>query len=87
MNIPDESMFYTVFCVEPAAAAGYIITGIFTLERDAQAHAAECEARPRYSNSASVQRLPYEQIVTLLVKDRLRELADAIDRLVGTGAA
>lgn len=86
MNIPYEPMFYVVHCYEPAAEA-FIITGIFTLERDAEQHRAQREAMPRHSNSTGIQRLSMDQITTLLVKDRLRELAGAIDRLIGAGAS
>jgi len=65
MTYPDEPMFYTVFCFEPAA------------DRNAQ---------PRHSNSAHIQRLTPDQVITRLVKDRLRELADALDRLAAADA-
>lgn len=86
MNIPYEPMFHAVFCYEPAAEA-FIITGIFTLERDAEQHRAQREAMPRHRNTTCIQRLTMDQITTLLVKDRLREMAGAIDRLIGAGAA
>ena len=76
----DEPMFYTVHCYEPAAE-DFILTGLFTLESDAQRHRDECNALLRYSNTATIQHLTLGQITTLLVKDRIRDLAAAIDRL------
>ena len=86
MTYPDEPMFYTVFCFEPAAD-GFIITGIYSLERDAEAHAADRNAQPRHHNSAHIERLTLDQVITRLVKDRLRELADALDRLAAADAS
>lgn len=85
MNTPDDPMFYVVHCYEPAAE-DFIITGIFTLAPDAEQHRAQREAQPRHRNTTGIQRLTMDQITTLLVKDRLRELAGAIDRLIGAGA-
>ena len=78
-------MFYVVHCYEPAAA-DFIITGIFTLAPDAEQHRAQREAQPQHRNTTSIQRLTMGQITTLLVKADLRELAGAIDRLIGAGA-
>jgi hypothetical protein len=81
MTIPDnEPMFYTVHCYEPTAE-DFILTGLFTLESDAQRHRDECNALLRYSNTATIQHLTLGQITTLLVKNRIRDLAAAIDRL------
>ncbi len=76
----DEPMFYTVHCYEPAAE-DFIVTGLFTLESDAERHRDERNALRRHSNSAHIQHLTMGQITTLLVKDRIRDLADAIDQL------
>ena len=86
MNTPDEPMFYVVHCYEPATE-DFIITGIFTREPDAVWHRAQREAIPRHRNTTGIQRLTASQITTLMVKANLRELAGAIDRLIGAGAS
>jgi len=77
--------FYLVKCFEPAAD-DFIVAGIFSLAVDAERHQAHLNAQPRHAGSAHIQRLTMDQIITLLVRDRIRELAGAIDRLCGVGA-
>ena len=74
------STFHTV---EAAAhhTDGFVLIGLFTKPEDAEAFRKTAEASGDYLAVTPPQELKMEVVLDMLVRDRLRELADPINQL------
>jgi hypothetical protein len=77
------SKFFVVFAV-PNHADDFEITGVFTNEADATTFADELNLSRKFQAVGRPQHLEMPEILDILVRDRLRELAVPIAKLAAS---
>ncbi len=82
----DGPMFYLIHGFR-AGYDDFTVEGVLSTREDAENWVKELEQLPYMQAVAPLQRLPLKTVIDLLVRDRLKQLAETVDRLIGGGPA